>query len=340
MAKMIWVTWETQRRNRSLSGALGAKLFEFDLRMAAWRRYLVAAHRTIKVILVERPQVIFVQNPSLVLAWLGVSIGRVLGIPTVVDAHNAGLYPFDGKRGWANRMARHVLRGATVTLVTTAPLRQYVERSGGAAFVLPDPIPELDTRRSRDLRLRGRVNVMFICTYAADEPFVEVMKAARLVGSDVTIYMTGRPSKEAVRLRDTLPENLVMTGYLSEEEYTQLLCAVDVVIDLTTRDNCLVCGAYESLAAGKPMILSNTAALREYFSAGAMYTDNTTEDLAVKIGMAIAAREKLSAEVRTLRQKRAGEWEQRRQRFMRLLGEGDSRRAIRMRFREAAEEPA
>ena len=55
--------------------------------------------------------------------------------------------------------------------------------------------------------------------------------------------------------------------------------SVDATIDLTTRENCLVCGAYESLAAGKPMILSKTRALMNYFSQAAVYVEHTAEDL-------------------------------------------------------------
>ena len=60
-----------------------------------------------------------------------------------------------------------------------------------------------------------------------------------------------------------------------KDEYVSMLYSVDATIDLTNRENCLVCGAYESVAAGKPMILSKTQALMEYFNKGAVYVEHT-----------------------------------------------------------------
>ena len=65
--------------------------------------------------------------------------------------------------------------------------------------------------------------------------------------------------------------------------------------------NCLVCGAYEAVALGKPLILSDTYALRNYFYKGAIYTENRAHSIANSICQAIDAREKLEKKVRELR---------------------------------------
>jgi hypothetical protein len=61
---------------------------------------------------------------------------------------------------------------------------------------------------------------------------------------------------------------------------------------------------------GKPLILSDTAALREYFDAGAVYTENTAECIASAIGYAIQNKDRLKKEVLTFR----CEWKERWQR--------------------------
>jgi len=64
MAKKIWITWENQRRNRSLSEALGAKLYVFEGgKKAKIARYVSCIVATLNVIRHEKPEILFVQNP-------------------------------------------------------------------------------------------------------------------------------------------------------------------------------------------------------------------------------------------------------------------------------------
>ena len=68
MPERLWITWEVQRRNRSMSKVLGAELYELVLVAPFWWRYPVLVIKTINLIWRTRPQIIFSQNPSLVLA--------------------------------------------------------------------------------------------------------------------------------------------------------------------------------------------------------------------------------------------------------------------------------
>jgi glycosyltransferase involved in cell wall biosynthesis len=109
--------------------------------------------------------------------------------------------------------------------------------------------------------------------------------------------------------RDRIPDgvlraaapNVEFTGFLPDDEYWALLESVDLVVDLTYRDDCLVCGAYEAVARGKPLVLSDTAALRGYFSAGAVYTANTAEDIERALQQALTRLDDLISEVRQFR---------------------------------------
>ncbi len=122
--------------------------------------------------------------------------------------------------------------------------------------------------------------------------------------------MTGNYKEHAIN-KNTLPANVVLTGYISDDEYEEMLHSVDITIDLTSRENCLVCGAYESVAAEKPMILSNTEALRDYFSMGAVYTDHTSEPLKKAIEEIIKRKDELREQIRELKKIRTAEWKER-----------------------------
>ena len=141
MASRVWISWETHRRNQTASKALGAKLFEIDYQTSGLTRYLRAIIKTVFLLFKERPRLIFAQNPSMVLAVLALQFGRLSRTPVIIDAHNAGLHPFDGEKPWANRLARHIIQSAALTIVTNSGLAEYVKENGGRPAVLPDPLP-------------------------------------------------------------------------------------------------------------------------------------------------------------------------------------------------------
>jgi GTP:adenosylcobinamide-phosphate guanylyltransferase len=58
-----------------------------------------------------------------------------------------------------------------------------------------------------------------------------------------------------------------------------------------------VCGAYEAIAAGKPLITSTTAALRSYFAEVAVFTAHDPPAIARAVEEAYAGRERLTLQV-------------------------------------------
>lgn len=306
----IWITWERQRRNRSLSAALGAELHELLPAFSGLRRYLWCTWRTLALLMRERPVIVFVQTPSFVLTTVAAAWCRLTNTPLVVDAHNQGVHPFDGRYASARLLARALFQAADLTIVSNAALVAFVESEGGRAFALPDPLPSLDAPRSPQVRPEGPSSAVavFICTWASDEPYLEVIEAARHV-PDVRVLITGR-SRGRERARGTnLPENVVLTGFLPDAEYVALLHQADLVIDLTTREDCLVCGAYEAMAVGAPLLVSGTSALRTYFDRGTVYTDNQEADIAERIREGVRRGAELREEMRLLREQRRIEWD-------------------------------
>lgn len=311
--KRIWITWESQTRNLPMATAMNAKLFELDLAGPRFIRYSRLIVKTLSIFRRERPELIFAQNPSIVLACLAVIFGRMAGIPVVLDAHNAGIVPFGGSFSFLNRVAAWLVQAADLTIVSNEALARVVSNRGGSPFVLTDPIPNLEVSLtgSRVISLGGRRNVMCICSYAEDEPFDRIIEAARLLSEDIWIFFTGNP-KLAKRSISGIPPNVIFTGFLTQEQYEQMLLRVDLVIDLTTRRDCLLCGAYEAVAAGRALLTSDTEVLRSHFSKGTLYTDNSSKDIARKIMDALEARGRLELEMKTLKEELIRAWESKR----------------------------
>ncbi len=80
-------------------------------------------------------------------------------------------------------------------------------------------------------------------------------------------------------------------------------------MDLTTRDNCLVCGAYETVAVAKAGILSDSTVNREYFDKGFVYCDNSASGITQAIVNAHQNCERLNQEILVLRQEQQTSWQ-------------------------------
>jgi len=305
--KRIWITWEKHRRTIELASSLpGIKLFQFEFEGPRILRYTCLLFHTVLNIFLELPHLVIVQNPSLILSLFVVILGKIVGFRAVVDAHNEGLIPFHSKHNWLLPIYSFIQKWAYLTIVTNIGLAEKVLENGGNPFILEDKIP--DFANPRHILLEGRHNLVFVCTFQKDEPYVETIKAASFIDPSVHLYVTGPYRRASQDIILGAPPNVLFTGFLPDQDYIDLLFSCDAVIDLTSMKDCLVCGAYEAVALGKPMIISDTEALRGYFSRGAVYTKNEPREIANAIAYALENRERLACDISLLRADLEGNW--------------------------------
>lgn len=266
------ITWEQHRRTRELCDWLGLPLHEVTFSAPRLKRYLKLGTRTLQLLKQQRPKVLYVQNPSLILATLVLAARPFLGrYKVIMDAHNEAVAPFTHAYWPVTSLTRHALRAADVTIVTNAALADQVREIGGTPHVLPDRLPTPPFVATPPIELDGPLRVMVVATYAADEPIAEIIEAARLLGDDYQLSITGRETKLPAEQRARLPSNVKQTGFLSEEAYWELMRDSHLVLDLTLKPNCLVCGAYESLALLRPMVLTGNPATVDLFGKVALF---------------------------------------------------------------------
>lgn len=274
--RTLALTWMDQRRTQELCAGLGLELVVLKTPRRGPMRYLLLGTRTVALLMRRRPRVLLVQNPSLVLATLGVVLRVLLGYRLIVDAHNEAVQPYINRQRLVRLLSRWVIRRADLTIVSNPQLAAQVARCGGRSFILPDPIPRPPAALPTRI-LEGTFNVVLIATHARDEPVAQIFDAIR--DTDMRLYVTGDPRRMGPTIAASVPANVRFTGFLPDDDYWALLQAADAIIDLTLMADCLVSGAYEALAVGKPMLLSNNRASTELFGGAAVFTDNTTPDI-------------------------------------------------------------
>lgn len=315
--KTIWITWERQRRSVTLAECLGARLYvlldrsdRIPLRAV---RYLYLLLRTVLVLLRERPAVCCCQNPSMVLAvWLGL-LKPLFRYRLIVDRHsNFNLQGHTGLKWRAfDALSNLSLRLADLTIVTNEFLASQVRLAGGEAFVLQDKVPPM-TEGTVD-RLEGTRNIVFVCSFDEDETVNEALEAASGLDPSWRMYVTGNYRRHLVRLPrlGNPPPTVRLTGFLSEAAYQTLLRTADAVLALTTHDHTLMCVAYEAVALGKPIVASNTEAMRSYFHKGFVFTQNSPTGIGNALRDVIDRQRELEVDLVALRQELESDWQKR-----------------------------
>lgn len=249
-------------------------------------RYLVQSLKTVVLLASRRPRTLYVMAPPTLLVVIAVVYAKAFRARLVVDAHTGAVKP-----GFAA-----VARFADMVIVTNAPLAERVPH----AHVLDDP-PE--TWPVSDAEIRD--DVVFPASWWSDEPWDDVVEAARLL-PDVTFVVTGRAPDGVAA---SVPFNVRLTGWLTDAEYASLLAGAGVVLALTTREYTMQRAGYEALAAHRPLVASDTRTLRAYFTSGTVFAGRGGAALADAIRTARADTTRLAKEMASLHEVKTAEFE-------------------------------
>ncbi len=293
MKNAIWITWEHQLRNRSMASAFDIPLYVIDYKGKRLQRYLVCMLKTMLILFKVRPKVVFAQNPSVVLNYFLLLLKPLFRYRFVSDAHFAGVEAFNG-----SRLFQMVLnmnnRLSDAVIVTNNDHALRVEKIGGKAFVCEDPLPDIS--KYYEPSQKNEKIVFFICSFDIDEPYEVAFNAAKLLYNEgYRFYVSGNYRKADINPLNYSHINFL--GYVSESSFYSYLYKSQVVLDLTTNENCLVCGAYEAMAAKKPLVTSNRKILKSYFYQGTIFTEHDEQGIAQAVRYAYEQRNELKNDI-------------------------------------------
>jgi glycosyltransferase involved in cell wall biosynthesis len=291
----IWIDWDRHLRSRTLAQRLAVELFEIRVGGNRIRRYLSSIIQTEVAIRRTRPEIVIATNPSLLLGVVLLALRKWYRFVLVSDAHYFGVRAIHGHRILQRLLDFHNSR-ADLVIVTNDSHAKYLARQGCRVYVCPDPLPDLTAQTSVAVSVPPK-SVFLVCSFDEDEPYEAAFAAfSRLWECGYALFVSGNYKKVQIDPAHFPWVNFL--GFVSDEEYYSYLGSCSVIVDLTTLEECLVCGAYEALAAGKPLVISNTRALGDYFGNAALLTDNTPEAIIENIERAHSQRHDLARRVR------------------------------------------
>jgi glycosyltransferase involved in cell wall biosynthesis len=293
----LFLSWAYQNgRTKDLAQALDVEAV-FSVAPRRWPtpvRYLLDAARTFYVLTRDRPRCVLVMQPPLPLllvAWLWASVRRAR---LIGDLHSGAFN--DPKWSWGTTCALRLLKAHSV-IVTNQRLAQRCEEAGvQRIFVLHDVLSALTPRGGLDRGTDGSVLVPF--SFANDEPVDALMEAAGKL-PDVTFKVTGQPTAHFEAMR---PPNVQFTGFVSDSEYEELCQRAGVFVALTTREDTMQRAGYEAMLHEKPLVISGTDVLREFFCESALYVDNSADSIAASLQTAMSRPDHLRTTMRRRRE--------------------------------------
>lgn len=304
--KTLFIAWARHsRRAETLASELGGTMhFVYtpppQRRWLAPLRYLKLARQTWSILEQERPQSVLVQAPPIfapliAALWCKLRSTRQYPIRLAIDCHSGSFY--DARWRWSLPVQRLLSRFATVTVVACTDALRYMKNWHARGLFLVDGLPTLSLP-SGTAGTEGTERIAVISSFEPDEPIAELFAAARLL-PQVSFYFSGDARRLSASLRP--PANVVLTGFLSDEEYSGLLHNVHGLLVLTSEPNVLNCGVYEALVAERPAVISNWPLLRSCFDRGCVYVSNDARSIADGVEQLLAQRTALTQETRAMR---------------------------------------
>lgn len=304
----VFLTWNDSRRSVSLAAQLGIPRIVLVAELHGARRHLQGAIETISCLVRHRPALVWYQF-SLGLATV-VALYRFLAggkrVHLVADLHTKALRRSSpmGLRRLLRSLKRLLLRACTCTLVTNAENAAYAEATFGITpQILPDPLPNVPVKAARGPRVQER-DVVFICSFAADEPIELIREVAMRLASDFKVAVTGDPRRLPGGSAGNLRDNVIFTGWLSEAEYWRCLRAARAVVVLSTQNACLPCGAYEAISVGIRPVLADDEEVRSFFGEAAIYAPLETAALEQVVRSVLAKPKDRTGEVAAIFRRR------------------------------------
>ncbi len=195
-SKKMWITWEWQRRSIELSKALNCRLYIIEYK--GLLRYLKCIIATIRALKKKPPDILFVQNPSMILATFACTYKIIKKIILIVDRHSTFGLAKRKRIKWKHEihkiLSNFTIKHADLTIVTNKYLGNIVKSKNGRPFILPDKIPTLSF--TEKIELKGKNNILLISSFGYDEPIKEVLDAMKKFRQkDFYLYITGNTDK-------------------------------------------------------------------------------------------------------------------------------------------------
>lgn len=268
--KLTFIAWsKLSTRTRNLAHHLGAELFFIQDRfpyISAW----IKTGQLTKL----KPDVVIIQLPQGPLLYRVLGLAKKHGFRVVTDVHTGFLISDSVKSLILNAPFRRLLRKTNLVVLHNENLVMIAKRYGlgdDKTIVVYDPPPRLLELEPIEYLTHKKI-ILVPASWANDEPLDYIVReyVASSICEDYMLVITGNPSrnrklylniKKYLRNDNKCSRNIVLTGFISDNQYMWLLQSSSIVITVTRREYTLLSSLWESIYHNKPALVSKTKTL-------------------------------------------------------------------------------
>lgn len=310
--KIVALVWAPHEgRTASFATWLNAKLFNVHYLkhrqpIYAPFKYPLQWIKTWQLLFQNRPDYIYVTNSPPVAGLCVYVYCLFTSSKFILDTHTPNL--FTSKWAWTRPLQRFTSRRAIMNVVDQQQVAELFESWKSKVLVLPNPPKDIPIEWLQEPD-ETEISITYVGTLVDDEPVDIVINAARM-HPQVKFYILGDKALANPKWLQDVPENVIFTGYLLKDEYWKCLSRSRAIISLSTLNYSLLGGAQDGLHINKPLIVSDTATLRLYFTKGTIFVDNTNEGMIRGIEDLLNNEERLKREIRELQDETSARWQE------------------------------
>ena len=281
----VFVAWIIfQRRTESLANIFNLETkhyyhsWENRSKLHKLWSYGLKTIHTLNDLISIKPKVIFLQLPPIPALYIIALYCRLTGCKYIADCHNVMIYG----RNINFPFVKSLLRKADALLVHNEDVEVYADKFSLKAITLRDPLPNLtNTKNIQLLKIYGLTQGTYIIvpwSFASDEPISELFQAANLM-PQIKFVMTWFSEKLPQNMRNSIPGNLVLTGYLDDSEFNAVFSQAGAALVLTNREGTQPSAASEAIVLSVPLVLSDLKTTRKLYEDIPIYVQNTPESI-------------------------------------------------------------
>jgi hypothetical protein len=259
------IAWKKlSRRSELLAQALDGKLLFFKDNLP----YVRATIKTLISVIRQKPQVLLLQLPQGPLLLEAYFLKKLVGCKIIADVHTGFLLNTDWKGLILNAPFVKLLSLADAVVAhNEAQLDIIPKNVKNKTVVVYDPWYLITTKD----KINKQENYMvFPASFAPDEPLEEVIEAVNTSKQPLKLYITGN-WKRSPELKKYASKKIQFTGFLSNQEFNDLLAGASAIITGTTREYTTMMSAWEAIAHNKPLAVTATKTLKTMYSHYAVF---------------------------------------------------------------------
>lgn len=301
---MIFFSWSYSRRSEDIAAVKNIDYIYFPLNQRIrFLQFPIIFIKSLLFLFLEKPKIVYIQHPP-VHALLPVFLYSLIsGSRYIIDSHITPGTTLVEKPHHSFYVFLHRFYSyfATMTLFHSQMILERFNRWRCRCMVLENPVRRL--KISSDYPVQRRPAIGMVSSLSPDEYIQEVIGAAKEL-DHIQFFITADKERISSSISANSSTNIHYTGFIKGIQYYEFLKAMDVMIVLTDRAESALLGAYETVSAETPLIVSDTMTMRYYFPCGAVFVKNNSESIKQGIVRALKEKDSLNREIVVLKDKK------------------------------------